>query len=187
MSLDDDCARALAQTRQEHIDHLLRLGVTPEAIAGLGYYQLPFGVDRIDVDDSARWWPVEDGKAALLIPVYERGEMIDIVAFRSSQPARWWWRVGCGSLLGADLLNDGWHEDAVRVVSTPLDWLAVGGDAVCVLDWQCPDYELSPMRDRDELACDTPILAARLRRRLAQPRKVPNITHDIGGRNGLAA
>ena len=181
MSLDDDCARAVFNVRQAHIDYLLSLGATPEGIATLGHYQPPFGVERIDVDDAGRWWPAEDGKAAMVVPVIERGELIDIVAFRSSRPERWWWRVGCGSLLGADLLNDVWPIGPLRVVSTPLQWLCEGGRAVCVLDWSCPDYELSPMRDRDELACDNSMLAARLRRRLAQPRRVPRITHSPGG------
>jgi hypothetical protein len=186
MSLDDDCARALANTRQLHLDHLRALGVTGEGLALLGLRQLPFGVERIDVDDAGRWWPAPDGKPALLIPVMERGELIDIVAFRTSAPARWWWRIGCGSLLGADLLNDGWHEDALRIVSTPLQWLIEGGNAVCVLDWSCADYELSPMRDRVELACDSAMLGARLRKRLAQPRRVPRITHATGGINVAA-
>lgn len=181
MSLRDDCDRALANTRQAHIDHLLAIGVTGEAIVTLGQYQLPFGIERIDTDDAGRWWPCADGKTALLIPVIERGEMIDIVAFRSSAPARWWWRDGCGALLGADLLNDVWPIGPLRIVSTPLRWLAEAGNAVCILDWSCPDHELSPMRDREGLACDSAILAARLRKRLSQPRRVPPISIVTGG------
>lgn len=181
MSLHDDCVRAVSNVRQAHIDYLLGLGATPEGIASLGHRQPPFGVERIDVDDAGRWWPDPDGKAALVVPVIERGELLDIVAFRSSNPARWWWRIGCGSMLGDDLLNDVWPIGPLRVVSTPLQWVCEGGEAVCVLDWGCPDYELSPMRDREGLACDTPMLAARLRKRLSQPRKVPPISVITGG------
>jgi hypothetical protein len=115
------------------------------------------------------------------VPVIEYGKIIDIVAFRSSSPARWWWRVGCGSILGANVLNDVWPIGPLRIVSTPLQWLCEGGEAVCILDWSCPDHELSPMRDREALACDSPMLAARLRKRLSQPRKVPPISVATGG------
>lgn len=181
MSLRDDCDRASANIRQAHIDHLLALGATAKGIAGLGRYQLPFGVERIDVDDAGRWWPDPEGNPAVVVPVVEYGDLIDIVAFRTSAPQRWWWREGCGSLLGADLLNDGWPVGPLRVVSTPLQWLIEGGNAVCILDWSCPDYELSPMRDREELACDGPMLRARLRKRLSQPRKVPPMSVVTGG------
>lgn len=180
MCLRNDCARATANVRQTHIDHLLRLRIPGEAIAHLGQYQMPFGIEQIETDDAGRWWPSPEGTTALLLPVIERDETVDIVAFHSSQLTRWWWRIGCGSMLGADLLNDGWPIGPLRVVSTPLDWLRVGGDAVCILDWSCPDYELSPMRDREELVCDSPMLAARLRKRLSQPRKVPRISHAAG-------
>ena len=177
MSLADDLDRALSNTRTIHIDHVRALGASPEAIVTLGSRQLPFGVDRIDVDDAGRWWPDEAGKPALVVPVIERGEPIDIVAFRSNQPARWWWRIGIGGLLGSDVLNRNvWPGDELRVVSTPIAWICAAGEAVCILDWDLPDPEISPMRDFHVIKCDTEILASRLRKRLAQPRKVPPIS-----------
>jgi hypothetical protein len=177
MSLQNDLDRALSNTRTAHIDHVRALGASPAAIVTLGSRQLPFGVERIDVDDAGRWWPAETGKPALVVPVIERGEPIDIVAFRSSQPARWWWRIGVGGLLGHDVLNrDIWPGDELAVVSTPIAWISAAGEAVCILDWDLPDHELSPMRDFHGIHCDTPILASRLRKRLAQPRKVPPIS-----------
>lgn len=172
-----DLEAACANVRQSHIDRLLALGVSPVALASLGARQLPFGALTIDVDDAGRWWPDADGFPAMVVPVRERGDDIDIIAFRTDAPARWWWRIGCASMLGADLLDGTFFPgDRLRVVSTPIGWIAAGGDAVCILDWSCPDYELSPLRDRDELLCDNPMLAARLRRRLSQPRRLPLIT-----------
>jgi len=177
MNLQADLDRSLANVRQSHIDHIRSLGVTPAAVASLGHRQLPFGVERIDVDDAGRWWPDAEGKPALVVPVIEHGETIDIIAFRSSQPARWWWRIGCGSILGADVMERSvWPGDKLLVVGTPLAWIAAGGDACCILDWGLPDYEVAPLRDQHELVCDSPILAARLRKRLAEPRKVPPIS-----------
>lgn len=177
MSLLDDIARATGNVRQVHIDHVRSLGASPEALASLGYRQLPFGVERIDVDDAGRWWPDPEGKPALVVPVMEYGEPIDIIAFHTGQPARWWWRDGIGSLLGHDLLTRCvWPGDELPVVSTPLAWIVAGGEAVCILDWDLPDHEISPLRDFYGLQCDSQILASRLRKRLAQPRKVPPIS-----------
>lgn len=173
-----DLKAALANTRQPHIDRLRSLGVSPAALATLGTRQLPFGAMTIDTDDAGRWWPDAEGFAAMVVPVRERGDDIDVIAFRTAAPARWWWRIGCASMLGADLLDRTFLPgDRLHVVSTPIGWIAAAGEAVCVLDWDCPDYELSPLRDRDELVCDSPMLAARLRKRLTQPRRVPSITY----------
>lgn len=176
--IDKDLKAALANTRQRHIDRLLALGVSPAALATLGSRQLPFGALTIDVDDAGRWWPDAAGFPAMVVPVRERGEDMDIIAFRTDAPARWWWRIGCASMLGADLLACTYLPgDRLDVVSTPIGWIAAAGEAVCILDWDCPEYELSPLRDRDELVCDSPMLAARLRRRLSQARRLPAITH----------
>lgn len=122
-----DLEAACANVRQPHIDRMLSLGVSPAALATLGARQLPFGAMTIDTDDAGRWWPDRHGFPAIVLPVRERGDDIDIIAFRSTAPARWWWRIGCGSMLGADLLNDGWHEYPLSVVSTPLAWICAAG------------------------------------------------------------
>lgn len=187
MSLHDDCDRALSNVRKAHIDHLLSLGVAPEALAALGARQAPFGVECIETDDAGRWWPDPEGKRAMVVPVVERGELIDVVAYRTSQPVRWWWRVGCASLLGADVMERSvWPGDKLHVVGTPLAWIAAGGEACCILDWGLPDYEVAALRDQHELVCDTPILAGRLRKRLSQPRHVPPIKIEMGMANVAA-
>lgn len=173
------CARACANVRQMHIDRLRALGVSPAALATLGARQLPFGALMIETDDAGRWWPDDAGFPAMVVPVVERGEEIDIIAFRTDAPARWWWRVGIAAMLGADLLDLTFLPgDRLHVVSTPIGWIAAAGEAVCILDWDCPDLELAPLRDRDELVCDSHMLAARLRKRLSQPRRVPSITYQ---------
>lgn len=170
------CDRACANVRQAHIDRVLQYGVAPAALATLGTRQLPFGALTIDIDDAGRWWPDDDGFPAMVVPVIERGELLDVIAFRTVEPARWWWHLGVAEMLGYDELNCSvWPGDRLRVVSTPLDWIAAAGEAVCVLDWSLSDHEISPMRDRAGLDCDSPMLAARLRKRLAQPRRVPPI------------
>ena len=46
------------------------------------------------------WEPEEDGQHVVTVPVIEDGVVIDIVAFRTDVPNRWWIRSGCGKALG---------------------------------------------------------------------------------------
>jgi len=182
-----DCARASSNVTTAHINRVRAAGVEPEALARLGMRQLPFGALSIGTDDANRFWPDPDGFPAMIVPVYERGVMIDVIAFRTAEPARWWWRIGCAAMLGYDVLNASvWPGDRLRVVTTPLGWLAAAGEAVCLLDWSLPDHELSPMCDFAGLDCDTPFLASRLRKRLSQPRRVPPISIGTGAANVAA-
>ena len=86
----------------------------------------------------------EQGAAPrLIIAVRERGILIDMVAISSGNRNQWSLRRGMGYMLGLDHLNRilqerGWGADAhevLRVYSTPMDWLAAGGNGICVLDW----------------------------------------------------
>lgn len=173
---------ATSNIRQPHIDRLVALGVSGRALATLGSLQLPFGALRVSVGPRGLFWPDPDGLPAIVVPVIEYvgpfrvPEAIDMIAFRTTDPARWWWRTGHGAMLGADLLRDPWPVGPLFVVSTPLAWIAAGGAAVCVLDWDCPDTELFPLRHQPELVCESPRLAARLSRRLSRPQRLPRIS-----------
>lgn len=126
MPLHDDLDRALRNVGQVHLDHVRALGVTPEAVASLGLRQLPFGVERISVDDAGRWWPDGDGKPALVVPVIEYGEPLDIVAFHSSQPTRWWWRISERDIALKNWATLGDDRERIRQALTLLeecDWL----------------------------------------------------------------
>jgi len=179
MSLRDDMDRGMSNVRNVHIQHLLGLGVPGASIARLGERQMPFGVLSIGHDDAGVWWPDDEGRPCVVVPVVERGEVIDVVAFNSSEPHRWWWRLGNASMLGADLLNTCFPEGGLRIVSTPLHWIAAAGEALCVLNWSAPDTEFSPLRDWDVLHVDSPLLAERLRKRLSRPLHVPTISLDM--------
>src|SRR3546814_18058755 len=108
------------------------------------------GIEQIEIDDAGRWWPSPDGATALLLPVLERDETVDLVAFHSSQTARWWWRIGCGSMLGADLPHDVRPLGPLRVVSTPLGWVRFCGHALCIPDLFGTSHDPSPIPPRAE-------------------------------------
>lgn len=185
-TLNDELAKSIANVETKHIRHLIGLGVPPSAIAEIGARQPSFGVLRIEHGGDGLFWPAETGFTAMVLPVLERSpraclpSVVDLVAFRSARPSKWWWRIGAGALLGSELLSDHWLSDPLLVVSTPVAWLRAAGEAVCILNWDCSDFELSPLRDRQELRCDTAELAAKLRDRLMKPKSVPRIVVRAG-------
>jgi hypothetical protein len=97
-------------------------------------------------------------------------EIFDLIAVRSSDPARWLWRNGRAWALGADLIGRG---APLRVVPTPFDWLREGGQALCILDWAAPAYCWELLRG--ELALELPDadLRNRLRNALMQNAALP--------------
>lgn len=174
MKLERDLLAAQSNVRQSHIDRVLDLGLTSEAVAKVGRNQLPFGVLRI-ATEKERWWPDPQGFWAMVVPVLENGREIDIVAFRTDQPTRWWWRIGCAPFLGADLLHSLWDDGPLRIAATPLDWLREGGEALTILDWDAPYFDLIPLLNRERLMCADDLLAVRLRKRLANRPELPSI------------
>src|SRR5262249_25288794 len=88
--------------------------------------------------DGGLYRPADRGRPAVIAPVFDGptpsftepsgyGEMpqiIDLVAFRLSEPWRWWRRTGLALYLGEHLImrSNTW-QTPVRVVATPLAWL----------------------------------------------------------------
>lgn len=176
MNLHEEMSQAVFDVGQRHIDVLLGLGVPGVKLAELGSFQMPFGVAMAATNSEGYWWPDDEGAPRLLIPCYERGEVVDIVAMKPQTPDVWWQRTGQATLLGADLLATCVKDYPIDIVSTPLDWLAKGGEAVCVLNWSAPYHELSPLRDWPELLVDSVRLSKLVRQYLTRPNPIPKIT-----------
>lgn len=175
INLENELNAACRAVRQHHLDRLPTLGVSGRAIGELGQYQLPFGVARVNPLPDSLYEPSDEGSPFMLMPVIERGGVIDAIAFNTSQPARWLWRIGQGWALGLDELRPRWDDGPVPVFATPLEWLANAGQGICVLDWSAPDHEVESLRLREGLAATTPMLAARLHKLLSRPRWIPEI------------
>jgi hypothetical protein len=87
-------------------------------------------------------WEPEGPDRRLLLAVRRDGELIDVAALASHARNEWALRTGLGWALGMDLIDDA-HRELVcgakrlrlRLHATPFDWLAAGGDGLCVLDW----------------------------------------------------
>ena len=120
---------------QGHVDHLLHLGVSPAAT-------VMCGSARIQADGDL-YRPDDDGLEAVILPVFDGGETIDLLAL-TTDPVRWWLRLGLAAYLGGDSLPDAVMDEPVRVFRSPLAWLQAGTppDGLVVLDWDTARREL---------------------------------------------
>ena len=120
-----------------HVDRLLGLGVPPAAI-------IMCGTARIQPDDGDLYQPDDDGFEAWIIPCIEDGETIDLLAL-TTDPVRWWLRLGVAAYLGGDALADTMMDESERVFRTPLAWLRAGApaDGLVVLDHDIARRELA--------------------------------------------
>ena len=121
---------------------LERHGVTRETVHRAG----GLAVARIGTTGRL-WMPEPTGTPAFVLPVWAGGApsiyfgvenpvLIDMIAWRPDDPARWWYRQGDVDLvLGAGHLDlahvEGWP---ITLYRTPLDWLQVGCRGAVLLD-----------------------------------------------------
>jgi len=174
VDLEAELFSAAGRVRQPHLDRLRALGVSSSTIARLGACHPPFGVVEAEAMSNGTYLPGE-GEPHIVQPVFQDGDLIDLVAWRSADPSRWWSRTGLGWIIGHDgPLTGGWvDDDGLTMHSTPLDWLRSGAAGVCVVDWDAEEVEW--LRCFSTIRCDSQSLAAVLRRRLSRPRPLPRI------------
>lgn len=125
---------------QLELAHLRKLGLLNPGVVEMGRHHHQFGIAKVEPVDGGLYTPSSSGVPAMIVPVFEGGDLIDLLAFRTAEPEHWWLRKGLGGLLG---LWSGWgkHEwaDSVRLHATPLEWLQAGGEGLCVVDWDAPE------------------------------------------------
>lgn len=158
------------------LHRLTALGVSWPTIANMGDRHYFGGSARvIDVDDGL-YAPSADGEPHLILPVFERRNLVDLIAFTSNKPLAWLLRLGLGWSLGLlDGLEHHSGKDEVRLWATPLDWLRAGCDGLCILDWSAPDVrELTRL---SRIHCQNRALSEVLKEALARPNRLPEITY----------
>jgi hypothetical protein len=140
------------------------------------------GLQAIEPDGDL-YQPAEHGQLAVLIPVYpvampcfmrpvERiPELIDLVAFHLTNPARWWRRTGLADYLGENFIQAAvsWQRP-LRVLETPFAWLNARCRGVCPLG---ADY--LALRDPPGLQFDDVAFADRVEAALLRPFPIPRI------------
>lgn len=174
VDLERELREAAHAVTHAHLRRLVALGVGWPTLGELGRDHIGFGVvHAVDAGDGL-YHPGE-GDLHLLLPVYENGELADLVAFRSADPNRWLLRTGCGWALGLEegLARHTWG-DPVPLSVSPLEWLQGSAEGVCILDWDAP--EVHYLADIPHLVCSSDALATRLRTALAKPVRFPTIS-----------
>lgn len=133
------CATAAATP---HADALVRLGVSRGWLMGGA---ARFGVARIRTDGP--FWEHDPHGAPVCVlpaePLADLGDPLwptacvsDLIAFRTTDPGKWWFRTGAAVLLNPEAVEYGQHfNEPVTIHPHPLDWLRAGGTGVVVLDW----------------------------------------------------
>jgi len=140
---------ALGKVEPRHVEWMIAHGVASRIINLGRPYGLPcgaavFGVTGIEPVDNQLYQPSEDGFSAVIVRTDVIGfdaTPTDLVAFRPTEPARWWRRIGADALLNGDDAIDRAqaHDERLFVFETPLDWMRVSCFGCVVLD---PDANL---------------------------------------------
>lgn len=163
----DELTKALGrEMTQSHVDHLVGIGV-PESTT------IMLGCCTIETDGDL-FTPAEAGRPCVICPVIDGGEVIDLCAFRPSEPHRWWLRLGGHWAIGADALDRLGVGQEMSVYRTPLDWLRAGAPetGLCIFDWQLAARKLSGV----QLLADSLEHGHELARRLTLPEVRPSIS-----------
>ncbi len=127
---------------QAHRQHLVEGGITFQAILRAG----DLGVERI-ATMGRLYTPSPEGFPAVILAIWSPAppsiycavddpEILDLIAIRTDDPGRWWYRMGePGLILGEDLYLDAVDQGtALRVFESPVAWLRGGCDGCVFLD-----------------------------------------------------
>ncbi len=96
--------------------------------------RLHCGLDKIQTNGEF-YEPDPDGDHAIIVPVMDGDELVDLIAFDLPQPDRWWLRRGDTCLLGAAALDHLYLGAELQVRRNPLSWLQNHTEGCVVLDW----------------------------------------------------
>jgi hypothetical protein len=135
-----------------------------------------FGVEFVMVD-AHNYAPEPGGRPALIVPYFEDGRLLDLVACSlATRTSRT--RNGICTALGMDAIDAArWNEEQVRLYTDPLEWLQHGRQGACVIDWRAARHVLA---DVPAVDCnDNKALADRIDKAMRQPVHMPRLI--VGG------
>ena len=128
----------------------------------------PISVGTIHPDGGTFTF-AEEGQQAFLFPVRDEFDdaVIDAIAWRAVNPARWWTRCGAADWLGAACVRMSWVLDKpMPIWRTPLAWLAHRGHGGVALFWPTCRFDLIDLA----IIAEDPQHARELEQRLWLPR-----------------
>lgn len=142
--LHDEWIRACSRLDEADYQKLAEHGIDTDVLTMCGW----LGCQRL-APTGRLWVPDPSGIPMVLQPVFAPAppiiaesmgvddvEIIDLIAWRFEDPARWWYRLGDRPLelngLAAEMaILDG---EALVLHTSPLAWLQAGGQGSCCLD-----------------------------------------------------
>jgi len=150
-------------------DELLALLAPPEAaLQWLPGFRISLAL-QADTDlrwafirqiDGGFWEPTmrndPSGTGAFVIPVFDRDDLVDLVAWEPEQPNSWYQRTREIDLLGDFIrFRCAWEGKPLKLFSNPAAWLLAAGDGACALDEsallrQCGESALPFLASGDE-------------------------------------
>ena len=137
IDLLDELAEAVCTLPPATIDRLRSYGI-PEAV--IFDPPLMVGVAKVQTFSSGFYEPNDDGEAAVIVaaghpagPVWDTLE--DLIAFKPTEPSRWWRRLGEVKILGSSNIRPE-PVFPLTLHDTPLSWLQARARGVCVIDWR---------------------------------------------------
>jgi hypothetical protein len=130
-----------------------------------------WGVEFVELAGDY-YQPRRGGHPAIIIPVFQDGELIDLTA-TGLATRRTVIRMGIASMLGQDAIDratdDGTH---LQVFSDPIEWLRNRCNGAVVLDWQAAGFALA---DVTAIACASELIAKKIDNAMRQPVRMPRL------------
>jgi hypothetical protein len=149
----------------------------PERKAALALYGLGsngghvWGCEHVSTD-GPYYSPAPDGAPAVILPAFQDGELVDLVAVDLlTRAART--RLGIAACLGFDSIERArFSGERLRLYDDPLRWFCVGMRGAVLLDWTAARIALG---DVQQISCSSDALAEKLDRAMRQIIRLPKI------------
>jgi hypothetical protein len=151
-----------------------RTGRRPDLAAALQACSLPaegLGVSFVEID-AQHFAPATGGKPAIIVPLFEDGTLLDLVA-TGLQTRTTRTRAGIATVLGQEWIDRAKDTGmALRLFGDPIEWHRNGRRGAVVVDWRAARYVLADVPD---IACETELLAKQVERAMRQPASTPRL------------
>jgi len=174
--LELELLRASGSIGLRHLERLQAMGVSTSTLAALTQGGAPIGASTAELAADGTYQP-GPGPSVIIQPVLESGSLIDLVAWRTLRPARWYVRTGHAWALGADSLQCHDIDQPLPVAATPLEWLQRGGCGVCILDWASP--EIRRFLHLETIETSDRAFGDHLIRKISAPARLPRVVHRM--------
>jgi hypothetical protein len=135
----------------------------------------PVAVAKIETYAPGCFEFSEDGQRAFVSPIWDGGDIADLIAWHPRQPANFWTRTFSGTPLGIEnLARAEIHGKPLKIWRSPLGWIRSGGEGALITDWP---MSAPALRCVGALDCEDADHAAEVRDRLRNLQTIPTIRH----------